>query len=141
MSPIAFPEGKNDKCKNGVLYRPNANMGAIGHGMRIRRSSYKEIQLPEPCKSCEKLDDFILPSVISEKICMIVGKYKSGDGAENVAVQKSRGVIETYLKPDFINGGDCPEIDSEKWAIDYTYKRNRPALHKGIDIPQPRGFR
>ena len=27
----------------------------------------------------------------------------------------------------------------EKWAIDYTHKRNRAALHKDIDIPQPSG--
>jgi hypothetical protein len=69
----------------------------------------------------------------------MVGKYESGGGAGNVAIQKARGVIETYLTPDFINEGTCPEIDSEKWAIDYTYKRERAALHKGIDIPQPRG--
>jgi len=69
----------------------------------------------------------------------MVGKYKGGGGAENVAIQKDRGVTETGLSPDFIDEGDCPEIDSEKWAIDYSHKRNRSALHKGIDIPQPRG--
>jgi len=68
-----------------------------------------------------------------------VGKYKGGGGSENVAIQKARGVIETGLHPEFIAGAKCPEIDSEKWAIDYSHKRRRPALHKGIDIPQPRG--
>ncbi|OOZ40405.1 hypothetical protein BOW53_08010 [Solemya pervernicosa gill symbiont] len=53
---------------------------------------------------------------------------------------RRHGVVETGLQPDFINNGNCPEIDSEQWAIDYTYKRGgRAALHKGIDIPQPRG--
>jgi murein DD-endopeptidase MepM/ murein hydrolase activator NlpD len=69
----------------------------------------------------------------------MVGKYKGGGGKENVKIQRARGVIETHLAPDFMNGGVCPEIDSEKWAIDYTYKRQRAALHKGIDIPQPEG--
>ncbi len=103
------------------------------------RKGYKEMQLSASCKSCEKLDGFVSPSQINDEVRKMVGKYKSGGGAEKVAVQESRGVIETYLIPDFIDGGDCPEIDSEKWAIDYSHKRSRPALHKGIDIPQPRG--
>lgn len=56
-----------------------------------------------------------------------------------MAIQKARGVIETYLVPDFIENGDCPTIDSEKWEIDYSYKRQKEALHKCIDIPQLRG--
>ncbi len=103
------------------------------------RKGYEKMQLSESCKPCEKLDGFVSPGQINDEIRKLVGKYKGGGGAENVAIQKSRGVIETYLSPDFIGGGDCPEIDSEKWAIDYSYKRKRPALHKGIDIPQPRG--
>jgi hypothetical protein len=97
------------------------------------------MRLYSSCKPCENLDGFILPSHINDEIRKMVGKYKGGGGAENVAIQKARGVIETYLAPDFIDGGDCPEIDSEKWAINYTHKRVRAALHKGIDIPQPRG--
>ncbi len=103
------------------------------------RKGYKNRQLSASCKSCEKLDGFVSPSQINDEIRKMVGKYKGGRAAENVAIQESRGVIETYLRPDFIDGGDCPEIDSEKWAIDYSYKRGRPALHKGIDIPQTRG--
>ncbi len=90
------------------------------------------------CIPCEKLDGYVPASQISNKIRRMVGKYKRG-GTKNVAIQKARGVIETYLKPAFIKGGNCPEIDSEKWAIDYSYKRKRSALHKGIDIPQTRG--
>ena len=33
---------------------------------------------------------------------------------------------------------NCGKID-EGWAIDYTPKRNNPAIHKGIDIPKPFG--
>jgi murein DD-endopeptidase MepM/ murein hydrolase activator NlpD len=107
--------------------------------MTESKKRYKNRQLPPPCKSCEKLEGFVSPEQINDEIRKMVGKYKGGSGAKNVAIQKSRGVIETYLIPDFIDGGNCPKIDSEKWAIDYSHKRSRPALHKGIDIPQPRG--
>ncbi len=103
------------------------------------REGYKNKQLSASCKSCEKLDAFVPPGQISDEIRRMVGKYKGRGGAKNVAIQEARGVTETYLEPNFIDGGDCPEIDSEEWAIDYSYKRGRPALHKGIDIPQPRG--
>ncbi len=93
----------------------------------------------EPCVECRKLDGFVPPSAINDEIRKMVGKYKGGGGAENVAIQKARGVIETGLHPIFPGGADCPEIDSEQWAIDYSQKRRRAALHKGIDIPQPRG--
>ncbi len=92
-----------------------------------------------PCKPCENLDGFISPLLINDDIRKMVGKYKGGKGPENVAVQKARGVIETGLIPRFINNGNCPQIDSEKWAIDYTSKRSQSALHKGIDIPQKKG--
>jgi murein DD-endopeptidase MepM/ murein hydrolase activator NlpD len=91
------------------------------------------------CAECEKLDGFVNPSQINDEIRMMVGKYRGGSGDENVAIQKKRGVIETHLKPSFIDNGICPTIDSEKWAIDYSHKRKAAALHKGIDIPQPRG--
>lgn len=94
---------------------------------------------PSPCRECEKLDGFVPPREIDDEIRKMVGKYKGGGGSESVAIQKARGVVETRLYPEFINGADCPEIDSEKWAIDYSHKRNKKALHKGIDIPRPRG--
>jgi len=89
------------------------------------------------CQYCE-IDGYVPPNEISNAIRQMVGK-RGKDKNKDVAVQKSRGVIETYLKPKFINGGSCPEIDSEQWAIDYSNKRPWTALHKGIDIPQPRG--
>ena len=109
--------------------------GCAGGSKKARR---KRSAAP-PCVPCRDLDGFVSPAEIDNDIRKMVGKYKGGGGEENVEIQQERGVIETYLVPDFINGGNCPEIDSEKWAIDYTHKRSRAALHKGIDIPQPRG--
>ena len=92
-----------------------------------------------PCKQCEAIDGYVSPEAIDDTIRKMVGKYKGGGGKKNVAIQKARGVIETGLYPTFLNNTNCPEIDSEKWAIDYSQKRRKAALHKGIDIPQPRG--
>jgi len=92
-----------------------------------------------PCAACEELEGFVPPSVISDDVFTMAGKIRRGDKAAAVEIQRARGAIETGLQPDFIGGADCPEIDSEKWAIDYSHKRPWPALHKGIDIPQPRG--
>ena len=91
------------------------------------------------CGECESLDGFVPPDEIDDEIRRMVGKYRGGGGKKNVTIQKARGVVETHLYPEFINGADCPEIDSEKWAIDYSHKRSRKALHKGVDIPQQRG--
>jgi len=95
--------------------------------------------LAEDCPACANLDGFVASDQIDNDIRRMVGKYKGGGGTKNVAVQQARGVIETGLQPAFIDGANCPEIDSEQWAIDYSYKRGKAALHKGIDIPQPRG--
>ena len=78
-------------------------------------------------------------SRISDTVRILVGKSRIVDKSEAVSIQKSRGAIETGLQPKFIGGAKCPEIDSEKWAIDYSHKRPGAAIHKGIDIPQPFG--
>jgi len=93
----------------------------------------------ETCSTCASLEGFVQPQNITDAIRRLVGKYKGGGGSLNVEIQRRRGIIETGLYPKFIDGAKCPEIDSEKWAIDYTYKRGRAALHRGVDIPQPRG--
>ncbi|MDA1327014.1 MAG: M23 family metallopeptidase [Proteobacteria bacterium] len=85
------------------------------------------------------LEGFIPADGISDEVRMMVGKNGRQNRAGAVAIQKARGAIETGLAPKFIGDGNCPEIDSEKWAIDYSHKRPWPAIHKGIDIPQPRG--
>ena len=91
-----------------------------------------------PCTACEELDGFVAPDEIADEIRQMVGKGKS-DKTKAVAIQKARGGIETGLEPAFIGGAECPGIDSEQWAIDYSGKRPWPAIHKGIDIPQPIG--
>jgi murein DD-endopeptidase MepM/ murein hydrolase activator NlpD len=85
------------------------------------------------------LEGFIPANQISDAVRIMVGKNSRLHRAEAVEIQKARGGIETGLEPGFIGGGDCPRIDSETWAIDYSPKRPWPAIHKGIDIPQPRG--
>jgi len=89
--------------------------------------------------SMEAFEGFVPPGEISTEVRVMVGKSRRRNRVNAVDIQKARGAIETGLEPNFIGGADCPEIDSEKWAIDYSYKRPWPAVHKGIDIPQPRG--
>ena len=83
----------------------------------------------ELCVECEALDGFVPPDKISDEIRMMVGKGRGFDKARAVGIQKARGGIETGLVPAFIGGAACPEIDSEKWAIDYSYKRDTVAIH------------
>ena len=52
---------------------------------------------------------------------------------------RDRGMIPTGLSPKFDEGVNCRGID-DGWAIDYTQKRGRDAMHGGIDIPAPRGM-
>lgn len=91
------------------------------------------------CAECSGLDGYVQESEVDDEIRHLVGKYRGGSGPKNVAIQKARGVIETGLVPSFISGANCPTIDSEQWAIDYTAKRHSEALHRGVDIPQPFG--
>ncbi len=90
------------------------------------------------CSACTALEGFIHPDGISDEIRKMVGK-SLGDPEQAVAVQRARGGVETGLEPVFIGDANCPEIDSEKWAINYAHKRNKAAIHKGVDIPQPKG--
>ena len=122
QSPILLAERRKDKRR-----------GMRGKKKRMRMFRAK------PCANCEGLEGFVPPNEIDDKIRKMVGKYRGGSGEENVTIQRARGVIETGLYPEFISGARCPEIDSEQWAIDYSHKRGRAALHRGVDIPQPRG--
>jgi len=101
-------------------------------------SGAKKILATTP-QGFKKLEGFVPPSEISQEIRMMVGKSRRSERAQAVEIQKRRGAIETGLEAKFINDASCPEIDSEQWAIDYSHKRPWPALHKGVDIPQPRG--
>jgi hypothetical protein len=91
------------------------------------------------CEACAGIEGYVPPSEIADEVRLMVGKTRGGDKNYAVQVQKERGGIETGLKAAFIDGGQCPEIDSEQWAIDYSHKRPIPAIHKGVDIPQPTG--
>jgi len=113
--------------KRGIVVEPPKETG----GDEKRRG-------PNP-KVLATIDGYLPPTAITPEVRMMVGKNSGGDKDRAVEIQKARGVTETGLTPDFIDGGDCPEIDSETWAIDYSGKRAWAALHKGIDIPQPEG--
>ncbi|CAN0485956.1 unnamed protein product, partial [Discosporangium mesarthrocarpum] len=71
-----------------------------------------------PATDLESLEGFVPASRIAPEIFLMVGKNRRGDAAAAVAVQQARGGTETGLVPEFVDGGDCPQIDSEQWAID-----------------------
>lgn len=48
------------------------------------------------------------------------------------------GMRPTGIQPTFDSRFECRMID-EGWAIDYSSRRSRAALHGGVDIPAPRG--
>ncbi len=73
----------------------------------------------------------------AEKITF--GKSRKASPDKVYTTQQERGVIQTGLTPLFDKAVTCRPIDSEIWAKDYTRKRGKPAHHKGIDIPAPRG--
>ena len=95
--------------------------------------------MTQECFRCKDLEGFIPPEKISIDVFKMVGKNNKNNSEEAVKIQKERGVIITGTSPRFPLGIKCPLIDSEKWAIDYSHKRKGAALHKGIDIPQPKG--
>ncbi len=108
-----------------------------GEGRKKKRENSEPTGL-SPCTECQGLEGFVPPGEIADIIREMVGKTK-GDKDKAVAIQKARGGIETGLQAKFIGGADCPEIDSEQWAIDYSHKRDTAAIHKGVDIPQDNG--
>jgi hypothetical protein len=91
----------------------------------------------KPLTLFSNLEGYIPPEEVAPEMYFLIRNRRSPSTA--VAFQKRRGAIETGLIPNFIGGANCPEIDSEKWAIDYSHKRPFSAIHKGIDIPQPYG--
>jgi len=93
----------------------------------------------QECMECKNIEGFVSPEKISKEIFMMVGKSNKSERKEAVRIQKQRGVTITGTYPTFKKGFICPLIDSEEWAISYTHKRKGHALHKGIDIPQPKG--
>ena len=106
---------------------------------RDNKRDVKRMMSLKPCTACKTIDGFVPMNEVSNAVRIMVGKSINIDKAKAVDIQRLRGALQTGLYPDFIDGANCPEIDSEKWAIDYSYKRPWPAIHKGIDIPQTRG--
>ena len=110
-----------------------------GKKRKRRGSGDNAVDAQSPCTACESLEGFVPPNEVTADVKIMVGKQRGIDKSEAVAIQKARGALETGLVAAFIDGATCPEIDSEQWAIDYSHKRPFAALHKGVDIPQPRG--
>jgi len=150
--PLAANAGAPDERLRQTIQAPapqlaqfgNRKGGGNGERKKKRRGDGGSgfgggMAAPEPCVRCEGLDGFVPGDEISEDVRLMVGKMKGVDKIEAVAIQKARGGTETGLVAEFIDGAACPEIDSEQWAIDYSAKRPWPAIHKGVDIPQPRG--
>lgn len=52
---------------------------------------------------------------------------------------RTLGMIPTGTHAVFPAGLECPQVDSETWALDYSFKRAREAMHGGVDIPSPFG--
>lgn len=84
--------------------------------------------VPEMDPSIEKDSS---ASVSGDLICSIARSRKCSKDAG-----PRRGLFETGLGPAFPEGAICPGID-EYYAMDYSDKANKEALHGGIDIPVP----
>lgn len=56
----------------------------------------------------------------------------------DIQISRELGMIQTGLTPKFDSRVSCRGID-DYWAMDYSSKRGREAMHGGIDIPAPRG--
>ena len=116
---------------------------AESHKKKKKMKDLSDMVIKSNCSKCESIEGFIDPNLIDRKIYKmlhLMGSGKKGrqQTQEDVDLQKERGAIETGTKPVFYENANCGKID-EGWAIDYTPKRNNPAIHKGIDIPKPFG--
>jgi hypothetical protein len=111
----------------------------VAKGEQYKNKEAKGNKGEMDCSACQGIEGYIPPHEISQALYQMVGKMRKGNKSDDVRVQKERGGIQTGTYPKFIDEGKCPTIDSEKWAIDYSHKRGGAAIHKGVDIPQPKG--
>ncbi len=88
---------------------------AIAHSVKV---------MPEQV-AIENLNDLTICAMTRRKSCSL-----------DVAI--NRGMSETGIQPKFPDELNCRGID-DTWAMDYSWKRNRPSLHGGIDMPAPFG--
>lgn len=78
-------------------------------------------------------------SAIGKSERITFGGSRKADPETVYETQQQRGVIPTGLTALFDQTVHCRAVDNETWARDYSHKRGKPAHHKGIDIPAPRG--
>jgi murein DD-endopeptidase MepM/ murein hydrolase activator NlpD len=84
-------------------------------------------------------DPSALPGTISkdavgmEAVCTVTRWKKCGNEAS-----VAHGLFETGITPRFPDGAKCRGID-DHYAMDYSFKRPRPMVHGGIDMPAPFG--
>ena len=82
----------------------------------------------------KRLDGLASRDAVSEETMCAIGRSRRCD----IDLAVKRGLTETGLVPVFPAGAECRGVD-ERWAIDYSYKRDRRNYHGGIDIPAPFG--
>lgn len=87
-----------------------------------------------PARADKTADDLIDRSRLPREVLSGIGRHPRADPQD----ARDRGMIETGLRPVFADGVTCRAID-EGWAIDYTRRRGREAMHGGIDIPAATG--
>lgn len=89
---------------------------------------------PPPAQSAATAANHVSRETISKQtLCAMTRSRKC-----ELSVAVGRGLFETGLAPKFPAGLNCRGID-ETWAMDYSWKRKRAALHGGIDMPAPFG--
>ena len=78
--------------------------------------------------------DFVARGELGAEVIIAIRRPLNG-GTE---AARARGMLATGLVAKFDTGVYCRTVD-DGWAMDYSEKRGRDALHGGIDIPAPRG--
>jgi hypothetical protein len=76
-------------------------------------------------------DRIVASAIDTQTMCGITRVRRCTQATAHAA---SLGLIETGLGPAFPAGAHCNGID-ETFAMDYSFKRDRDALHGGIDLP------
>ena len=141
LSEIQLPLSDFDNQAYGDSHKKKKKKGKKKGMKKNWKIDLTNIVVKSNCLECESIKGFIDPYLIDRDIYIMLhlgGSAERGQTKEDVDLQKERGGIKTGTKPVFYNNAKCGKID-EGWAINYTQKRNNPAIHKGIDIPKPFG--
>ena len=97
---------------------------------------FKYPKLKSECAECKNIEGFVSPNTIDLEIFRMAGIIPGRPTVKDVKIQKKRGMVRIGMVPKFFEDGKCRTCD-DCWAIDYSHKRNGPALHKGRDLPMP----